>query len=414
MCGIHGFVNAVTAETNADDFVKSGCVAGMLRGSDSTGVAVIDTFKETFDVHKLPLPGNHFIETKLFTGLLPRIRTPNVITIAHTRAATVGAVRADTAHPFEYYDESTGRTLVGAHNGTLTGWMGRKGARDHDVDSQWALARIMESGKDAFKEFSGAYCFVWWDSDTPTKLHMARNDERPMHIAFTEKKGMAYASEAGMVAWLAERHHIKLAGDIRALRSGLQYSFDLENIEKVETSELPKATYATQTTTTSTYSNYTVVDKVEAFLKGVMQKESAAAAQVVASITAALGEDTTLTHSVTTGERKPTVTKEEMDDARSLDMINEKGMFKPSHTDNRSDVLYGSVTIKTQNDGQWECDAIMRHASNVEWKPNDELQVTVLGAILSDTDLVAIVSKPRLTLVAQDSNVNNANTAVAH
>ncbi len=410
MCGIHGFVNAVTADNNADDFVKSGCVAGMLRGSDSTGVAVIDTFKETFDVHKLPLSGNHFVETKLFTRLLPRIRTPNVITIAHTRAATVGDIRADTAHPFEYYDESTGRTLVGVHNGTLTGWMSRKGAKDHDVDSQWALARIMESGKDAFKEFSGAYCFVWWDSETPTKLHMARNDERTMHIAFTEKKGMAYASEAGMVAWLAERHHIKLDGDIRALRSGLQYSFDLEDIQKVETSELPKATYTSQTTPT-TYNSYTVVDKVEAFLRGVVQKESAAAAQVVTPIAA---EDTTLTHSATTGERKPTVTKEEMDDARGLGMINEKGMFTPTHTDNRSDVLYGTVNIQTRNDGSWSCDAIMRNASNVEWRPNDQLQVTVLGAILTNTDLVAIVSKPRLTLVAQDSNINNANTAVAH
>src|SRR5690606_22647927 len=116
----------------------------------------------------------------------------------------------------------------------------------------------------------------------------------------------------------------------------------------------------------------------------------------------------------TTGERKPTVTKEEMDDARGLDMINEKGMFTPTHTDNRSDVLYGTVNIQTRNDGSWSCDAIMRNASNVEWRPHDQLQVTVLGAILSDTDLVAIVSKPRLTLVAQDSNINSANTAVAH
>lgn len=409
MCGIHGFINSKNAETNSDDFIKSGCIAGMLRGVDSTGVAVITTKAEEVDLRKLPLPGNYFVEDKQFAKMLPAIRAANAITIAHTRAATVGKVAAHTAHPFKFWDKDTGRELVGVHNGTLTAWQHKEGARSYDVDSQWALHNIFKKGVDAFKDFTGAYCFVWWDSETPTKLYMARNDQRTMHVAFTEKGGLAYASEAGMVAWLTDRHNIKLAGDIKALKSGILYTFDLEDIMEVEQEELPKSSYTSTHTqsyqtnrSTTTYG--TVVARVDALLEKIKKEESDEEVATVAAL---------VPNTSPSGERRPVVTKEEMDDAKSLEVLHNKVKFRPTHSDNHSETLYGTVDLY-DGAAPWTCDAIMRYAGSVVWKKDEEFEVTVLGASLSTNDAVVIVSKPRVTLTAVSNKLEDADVAVAH
>lgn len=416
MCGIHGFINGKTAETNADDFIKSGCVAGMLRGMDSTGVAVVDTTKKQVDVRKLPLPGNYFIEDKQFVRLLPAIRSTNTLTIAHTRAATQGRVNAANAHPFLFRDgKDPSRQLVGVHNGTLTGWLSNKGANEYDVDSQWALSRIFEEGIDAFKLFNGAYCFVWWDSRDPTIVNMARNDQRPLSVGFTKKGGLAFASEAGMIDWLADRHRIDLDGDIKALKPGILYKIDTSNVSNIKSVELPKYKYQTTTTTTTNNSgnrwngsyNSDVCSAVDALLKKVKEEEDKS--------TAVDPAQEPLAFNAVTGEKKPSVTKEEMNDAKVLEVLHQRVPFKPSHTDNKTDLLYGTVTFEPGGGtGSWEADAIMRHASNVKWKPEDTLEVTVLGASFGSNDVLIIVSKPRVNLSLVGKAAEDADTAVAH
>lgn len=387
MCGIHGFFNGKTPDIYSDDYIKSAFIAGMLRGVDSSGLAVIDTKQTDIEVRKLPIPGNFFVQDKTFTRMLPSIRAANHLTIAHTRAATVGKVAEYTSHPFFFRDSDTGRELVGVHNGTLNGWASRKKGRLFDVDSNWALNNIFENGMDAFKEFYGAYCFVWWDSDNPTMVNIARNDQRELHVGFTDKGNMVFASEAGMLYWLADRHKLKLDGEVHLLKSDKHYMFDIEDIVNPTVENLPKAPSSSSSSTSTHYGvSYTTVSQVEAWLKQVMEKEK--------------GATTLSEEDKKDGHRPPIVTREEVEDAKVLDLLGEQITFVPGYIDSASGVLYGVTHFSESASGKrWEAEGMMRGANSVQWKPGEKMTVTVLGATILDNDINIVVSKPRIAIV---------------
>lgn len=226
MCGIHGLINLDTTYfSDGSKFISEGFVAGSLRGMDSSGVFQLDKQFKPF-MHKDTKSGSNFIVegvTKSFIN--DAARSP--LTLCHVRAATVGGVKKDNAHPF-LVNDAAGKRLIGVHNGTLRNWQGKKGAKDYVVDSNWAFHHIAEEGIDAFEDFQGAYCFAWWDENNPSKFQMVRNSERPMHFMISkDKKKMIFASEALMVAWLAERNKIAVEPEVYSLEEGKLYTFDL-------------------------------------------------------------------------------------------------------------------------------------------------------------------------------------------
>lgn len=226
-------------ELNADDFIRSAFVANSLRGMDSSGLATIDIDSMLYDYHKLPVAGTHFIGDRVADRLIKKASNQKTITMAHVRAATVGDINISNAHPFVYESKDGERTVIGTHNGTLQGWATHKDAKGFTVDSEWAINHIANEKFDAFEDFKGAYCFVWWDSDSPTTLNIARNPERPMYVAMLESGGMAYASEAGMLYWLLERHRVKIKGEILELQENYWYKFDVEDPTDFEKIKLP-------------------------------------------------------------------------------------------------------------------------------------------------------------------------------
>ena len=227
MCGIHGLINLDTTYfSDGSKFIHDGFVAGSLRGMDSSGIFQLDKQFKPF-MTKAAKSGPQFIkETDVKAFLTDAARSP--LTVCHVRAATVGSVKADNAHPFCVSDE-TGKRLIGVHNGTLYNWERKEGAKDINVDSHWAMKNISTNGIDAFKDFQGAYCFAWWDEHNPSKFQMIRNSQRPMHFMLSkDKKKMIFGSEAMMVAWIAERNRILVEPEVYALEEGKLYTFALD------------------------------------------------------------------------------------------------------------------------------------------------------------------------------------------
>lgn len=256
MCGIHGIFNKSSFGRVAySDFVRDAFVANALRGMDSSGIFQLDKSGKPY-VFKEALPGPSFIEGKMAKQFISDASS-SVITLCHVRAATQGKVTADNAHPFTAHKPETGNRLIGVHNGTLTGWQSKPGAKGYDVDSAWALNHIAEYGAKAFEDFSGAFTFVWWDEDQKDKVFIARNDQRPMFFALTkDESAMVLASEAGMLSWLCERNKLETDGNIYQVESGQLYTFDLST-NKITWSkaEYPKFRYATTTSSSYNFHN---------------------------------------------------------------------------------------------------------------------------------------------------------------
>ena len=362
MCGLHGLLT-VKKEVNGDDFLSSAFVAGSLRGMDSSGIASIDLSGDEYEIHKLPVSGSFFVGDKVAQRLMSEASRAKELTMCHTRHATVGQVSMDTAHPFECIAED-GRVLVGAHNGTLTTWKSKPKASLYDVDSEWALNHILREGIDAFEDFNGAFCFTWWDSDTPDTFYIARNKERPMFVAMLKSGGMAYASEAGMLYWLCERHNLVLADSIIELLPDYMYKFPVEEPSNFTKVPLPKYVAPTYNyhghgNRSGSYDSRTDVEKVQALLDKVAASESSKPDNVsyLPSLPA---------------PRSPQVSETEYQSAIDLGILGTKALFNPTSqygdvvsgyadiigADNAADVRGYDKEVDLNEDVVWHCNVI--------------------------------------------------------
>lgn len=384
MCGIHGFINGSTkADNAADDFVRSGFITNMLRGTDSSGIACVNA-NGNYDMSKLPLPGMHMTGNKSSNQLISRARNTNTATICHVRAATVGEVIYDNAHPFVVEDEE-GNVVVGVHNGTLQNWRTKPEASYWDVDSGWAMARLQSEKADAFEEFMGAFAFVWWDSRTPKLLNMARNSERTLYVAHTEDGNLVYASEAGMIHWLCERHRIKLKGAIKDLEPGHMYQFDINKPTEFNKTKLPtyvhRSTYSSTSYSSSYSSTYgthrSTVEKLDVIFNAIREEEDSV------KRLSSYDKDT---------KRKTNATIEEAQDAYSMNLLGSVGTFTAMGSDDESGNLYGSFVA---DDVDGETHAVMRNVpDDIDWVTGGEWKVRVEGAHDSGREFLLIVSQP--------------------
>lgn len=366
MCGIFGILN-VRANLNSDSFLKDAFLASMVRGVDSSGILYANLTNHKYEVQKLPVPGLYFVEDNYASSLMEATCKANSMALCHVRAATVGKIALSNAHPFEAEDEE-GYTTIGVHNGTLTGWKSRKDAKHFDVDSEWALHRIASDGVEAFKDFSGAYAFVWWGGRDTDILHMARNDQRPLHIVFLENGGMAWASEAGMLYWLLERNNIKMDGPVLSLDEDKLYKFPVDNPKKFTKEDIPSPVSSGRITTSYTsynqnhYYRATTVDKVEAVIKKIM-------------------EDSKRTF--------PMVKEEEADAARKTDWLGAEVEFSCTWVDEDSNITYGEAALNGTS-----LQAMMRGDFRGEFDDNNVWICRVEGIIPDGTEPTLVLSKP--------------------
>lgn len=186
---------------------KNMLLASAVRGIDGTGM-----FQVSGDMRvlyaKTQQPSGSAVTAGDFDSLLSKVHDCP-LTIGHVRAATAGNISDENAHPFIAFRDDDSY-IIGVHNGSLWGWDTTD--TEHEVDSAWALDLIANEGPEAaFEEIFGAYCFMWWDSRHKNKMWFIRNDERPMHLARTTDKGsIIFASEAGMLQWLVDKHNVRI------------------------------------------------------------------------------------------------------------------------------------------------------------------------------------------------------------
>lgn len=398
ICGIHGFINGSTRHNRADEFLGGGFVAGSLRGTDASGIASIDIVTSDVVYQKLPVPGYLFRTDKYAHQLMLAGNGINTMSICHTRAATQGGGGLNNAHPFTMYDSEAKRSMVGVHNGTLTGWNSKPGAKSYSVDSEWALNHIFEKGLEAFEDFVGAYCFVWWDSNEANKLNIALNSERPMYVALLKDGAMAYASEAGMLYWLLDRYEFKIEGKIRQLSARNLYQFEVGKLSEFTKTELPSPKYNTssgQTGQVHQGNNWgrtrrgggqgsaTFIERFDKFLETV----GAAVPK---------GEKET-EEGTKTATAKASVRAEEIVAAKDLRLMGSDGVFEPTMLDTKTGYVYGHFL--EENYGV--LDAIIRGASGLMFNKDTRWNVTCIGVKDEKNELTAICSLPKsVALVA--------------
>lgn len=383
MCGIHGFITGATRQTKADEFMIMSYTANSLRGTDASGIASIDVVTRTVYSTKLPCPGFYFMQNGYAKSLARAANSVNTITIGHTRSSTSGdRGGVSDAHPFSIHDVIGDREMVGVHNGTLYPWKTKVNASRYSVDSEWALNHIFDNGMAAFKDFEGSYCFVWWDNVDPNILNMALNKERPMHIAMTEDGGMAYASEAGMLAWMLEKSQIKRTTEIKRLVPGHWYKFDIKALTEYTKEEIPSPPVAV-TTPRNQYNGFTTIDHVDAFLD-----------RVGAPVVSILPDETGKAKLVKPEDRRQLSTREEVENAKMMHMLGDEGCFQPWWDD--KDEISGTWTGR---DGV-ECTAIIRYSDHLTYNSDTMWVVKCIG-IQDDgkSDITVVCSRPLRTLI---------------
>ncbi len=200
MCGLVGV--AGNLGYGDEHLMKRLFILDYFRGTDSTGLAAISA-KGVPTIVKMATHPINLFDSKAFDKALNGYQSSAFI--GHNRAATLGLVNDNNAHPFQYGD------IIGAHNGTLdkASWIRLELAagKETDVDSAAIFAcideigiddtiKLMENGKTAS---TGAWALVWYDMKDDT-LRFLRNEHRPLWYGVSEKKDkIVWASEYPMI-----------------------------------------------------------------------------------------------------------------------------------------------------------------------------------------------------------------------
>lgn len=212
-------------------------IAGAVRGDDSCGLAVVNS-KQQVLMHKDVLAPTSFLTSRATKALIDEVDNAYMV-IGHNRAATVGGVTVDAAHPFAIEDTETGTIIYGVHNGTLSNYKLSGSDGEYVSDSEWLFGKLSaaaqvdgdlrtEAVADILSSMFGAYSVMFFFDDDPATFYLANNGRRPMHALMAEDGSYClFASEAGMLHWLAERNDLKTTNNVMQAQADKLYVVSL-------------------------------------------------------------------------------------------------------------------------------------------------------------------------------------------
>lgn len=216
MCGIVGLYNfssSIPSNSKLDDFMEQGLKIHALRGKDSTGMFIntvygTSLFKKVVNAYDFFEFSQHREALSDLRGWQSRKRSttkdssiiPGNLCLGHTRAATLGKLSMENAHPHSAGD------IVLVHNGTVPG-KSKQGLSDSSriaVDLNSIKTRNPEKVKKYLRELEyGSYTLVWYDYNDHT-LNFARNKDRPLWFVH-DKENCFFGSELEMVLLACRR-----------------------------------------------------------------------------------------------------------------------------------------------------------------------------------------------------------------
>jgi len=191
MCGIVGIASAYTngfSSPEADAFDRM-LFLDTFRGPDSTGVFGIDRHANVGILKEASMAPN-FMSTKEYKEWRGKLISSGVFAVGHNRAATRGTIKDENAHPFYIEDN-----IVLVQNGTFYG--DHRHLKNTEVDTE-AIAHVIHEEGDvekALNRINSAYALVWFNVKEKS-LNLIRNEQRPLHVAYTASGAFLFASEA--------------------------------------------------------------------------------------------------------------------------------------------------------------------------------------------------------------------------
>lgn len=243
MCGIVAIINSnpfarsgnkhkSQAPLRQRELLYDMMLASSVRGTDGTGIYQVDHQLNVMHA-KMAHASAYALDDKDLKAMVQGSHNAS-ITVGHVRAATQGSINNDNCHPFKAYRDD-GSYIIGVHNGTLHGW-DTPNPGGFTVDSAWAMAQLATEGISCLEDMYGAFTFVWYDTKEPGKVFIARNDNRPLHLVRSKDGSTIYAaSEAGMLAWLLDKHNMSVEDEVYSLDANTVVSIDtLEHKLKIE------------------------------------------------------------------------------------------------------------------------------------------------------------------------------------